>query len=100
MALDLLLQSFLNLILYAILSVIDFIFGGIHEIIMQIWTAFAELYQAFYGLIMSVVGLFTDFLGALLPSAWFALMLITMLVVFVLRVYHFLKDVSIAGFKI
>jgi len=100
MVLEEVLQSLLDLLLSAILSVLDFIFGGIYDIILQIWNAFVALYQAFYGLIMSVIDLFTDFLGALFPSAWVALMVIMALIVFVLRIYHFLKDVSLWGFKI
>jgi len=42
----------------------------------------------------------TNMFIGMLPSLWITLILLAITIIFTLRLYHFIKDISIAGFKI
>ena len=61
----------------------------------------------FITFINSILGLFdqvtyfiSNFMYNIIPSLWLVLVLLGFSIVIILRVYHFIKDISIAGFKI
>lgn len=65
-----------------------------------IYTAFVDLVTAFTALFNTVYSFISTISTMLFPGTWGTLILIGFMIVFSLRVYHYLKDISIAGFKI
>lgn len=93
-------SQFLADILNALLYPLQVIFGHIYVIFSIIIDSFIGLYDSFASLFSSVYSLFTAAFQSWLPSPWMALIFLIFTVVFLLRVYSFLKDIEIWGFKI
>lgn len=90
------LDSLLNALLYPFYSVLHMIWGWIVIII----SAITGLYNAIMGLFSILVSFITSVSDIMFPGQWGTFIVIGLTIVFALRVYYFLKDVSIGGFKL
>lgn len=70
------------------------------SIINHIINVFIELYIALTGLITNVYNYISNLFTGILPYSWITLILLGFLLVGILRIYHFIKDISIFGNKI
>lgn len=70
-------------------NIIKIIINSIIGMLNSIWNTFDILYI-----------FLTNLLVSLLPNAWTTIILIGVSIVFLLRLYYFIKDVSILGNKI
>lgn len=89
-------ETLANLIIHPVLyigvwisNIIKLIFNAIIGLINTIWNTFDILYTYI-----------TNILIAMIPNAWTTIILLGLTIVFLLRIYYFLKDVSILGNKI
>lgn len=90
--------------LYALLYNIVFIpigliislFGGLMLCVTDLFGMITDI----IALGGSIIGLITNTIGALFPSVWTTLIILGVTLVILLRIYSFLKDISILGFKI
>lgn len=71
------------------LNVITLIIDTFINLISTMWNTFNILYDYIYNLFTS-----------LFPNIWITLVLLGVTIVFLLRIYYFIKDISILGFKI
>lgn len=94
-ALSQFLKEILNFFLYFLQSVIGFII----DVIRLFIDPFVGLVDNILILFDSLYTFITGFLS-FLPSPWLALMLLMLVIVVGLRLYSFLKDISIHGYKV
>lgn len=92
----------------------DFLNQLISYIFYPIITFFVDMYTAIIGAVNEVIGLITDiyslgltvinfvtgFLSLFLIDVWTTMIIIQITVIIILRVYYFIKDVSIMGNKV
>lgn len=69
-------------------------------IVTFIINVFVSLYNSFIGLISNVSSSLTTFFTGLLPSVIIGLIVLGIAITVIQRIYFYLKDVSILGFKI
>jgi hypothetical protein len=77
--------------------------SGLHvliDLLNQIISSLSGTINAVIDIGNSMFGLITNTFNGVLPSAWVALLGTILLLNIALRVYFFVKDISIAGFKI
>lgn len=91
-----LLAAIIHAILYPINALFQMVWGWITLII----DAIMSVYTAITGLFSTVTGFLTSVSSMLFPGTWGTMIMIGFSIVVLLRIYHFLKDVSIAGFKL
>lgn len=87
-------------LLYGVFYPVVCFFRIFINVVVYIWRTFYNLFESMYDLFDSVYSYISTYLGLIFPSAWTYLLCLGLLIVFVLRIYHFVKDISIAGFKI
>ena len=93
------LSQFLSEIINFAMYVLQSIIGLILDIINLIISPFIGLSRAIMALFDSVYTFVTAYLS-FLPSPWLVLMLLMLTIVVALRLYSFLKDISIHGYKV
>ena len=99
-------------------SIAAYISDAVIAILMGLWYPFGLIlswidyvvtyvYSAFVGLISAlgvssslIYSFLSSSLTSLFPSSWVVVLLLGVSIVVVLRLYFFIKDISIAGFKI
>jgi phage-related protein len=91
-----LLAAIIHAILYPINALFEMVWGWITLII----DAIMSVYTAITGLFSTVTGFLTSVSSMLFPGTWGTMIMIGFSIVVLLRIYHFLKDVEIAGFKL
>jgi len=91
-----LLYNAVYMILYPFISFINMSLNAV----IRAFQSLLDLWAALSGLLSSVTTLITAFLGVCFDYAWTSLILLGISIVFILRIYYFLKDVSIFGNKI
>lgn len=86
-------QTIINCFLYPfqciftwIKNIITLIIDSFTSLISTIWNTFDIIYDYIYNL-----------LTLLFPNIWVTLILLGVTIVFLLRIYHFLKDIHILG---
>ena len=62
--------------------------------------SYLAIITSVFDVLASVQGVITDAFEFVLPSAWFALLLVVIALNVGLRIYHFVKGISIAGFSL
>lgn len=67
---------------------------------VQVWHVFYSFVTALTGLFNTFYSLVHTYFSLAFPSIWVVVIMIGLLTVIALRVYSFVKDVSIFGFKI
>ncbi|WP_406656161.1 hypothetical protein V7O62_09890 [Methanolobus sp. ZRKC2] len=90
------LEEIINFLLYILQTIIDQILKLINAIIspfVGLLGSITALFDSVYSFVSSLFSLF-------LPSLWVAIMLLMLFIVVILRIYSFVKDISIGGFKI
>lgn len=93
------LSSLLISLLKALWYPIDAFFYNLWYIVVYFYNVLVAFLQAIYGLLAAIkVYLYSSI--SFLPSPWVALLLVAVSVVVLLRIYYFLKDISIVGNKI
>lgn len=114
MVFDGLIESFLELALsiaeyisqgvYSIVSCLFYpvqvIFYWMDNIITLIWIAFIDLLTAWWGIFDIMYAHVSTSIVSFIPSMWSVIILLGLTIVFTLRLYYFIKDISILGFKI
>ena len=78
-------QAFIEMVLYWVVYVLNL---------------FSSFLSSLYGLFGQVSVFIAEFMLNLIPYFWLFLILLGFSIVFILRIYHYIKDISIAGFKI
>jgi hypothetical protein len=94
-----LLEQLINILLYAILYPLYLLFSMLVHWIMIIVDPFVLFIQALYGIFYSLFSFFVT-LYQMFPEPYGAIFSIILTVVVSLRVYSFLKDISILGNKV
>lgn len=92
--------QFLADLLGALLYPLEVIFGHIYVIFFIIVNSITGLINNFFRLFDAVSSFVNTFLSTWLPSPWIVLILLMLTIASLLRLYWFLKDVEIWGFKI
>lgn len=95
-----LLSDFLNQLLYAIFNPI---FQFLQYTIGSLISAINELFLfllSIWGLLNTIISFFNDMLFIYLDSTWSAALMMSISLVFFLRIYYFAKDISIFGNKV
>lgn len=89
-------KTLVNCLLYpfqciftGLINIVLIIIDVFKSLIITMWDTFDIIYDFIYNL-------FTD----LFPNIWITLVLLGLTIVFLLRIYHFIKDISIVGNKI
>lgn len=62
--------------------------------------AYLAIISSVFDVLASVQGVITDVFELILPPAWFALLLVVIALNVGLRIYHFVKGISIFGFSL
>ncbi len=83
-------------VLYPFNAVLHMVWGWI----MLIVNAVLALYSAFTNFFTSIIVFIQTISSVMFPGEWGTLIVIGLSIVFALRIYSFLKDVSIGGFKL
>lgn len=94
--LTVLFTAFVNALLYPLNSFFSMIWGWISLIL----NAVLGLYHSIILFFNSITSFITSISSIMFPGTWGTLILIGLSIVFLLRLYYFLKDVEIMGFKI
>jgi hypothetical protein len=93
-------SQFLRELLFALLYPFQVIVEHLRNILDIVIDAFYGLVITFQAFFDAVYFLVSGILTSLFPSTWSALILLMLSIVFLLRLYWFLKDVSILGNKV
>lgn len=72
----------------------------ITSIIGIIWNSFTSFFAAFYQIHTILYNHVSSTIITMFPSTWTVIVLLGLTIVGTLRLYYFIKDVSILGFKI
>jgi hypothetical protein len=83
-------------LLYPFIQVIQALIDFIYIFV----DAISNLVTAFFGLFYTVYGFVVSFFTGLIPNSWLVLMLLELSILFIFRMYKFLKDVSFHGYKL
>jgi hypothetical protein len=94
-----LLEQVLDIFLNALLYPLNSFFAMVGHWISVIIDPFVVLVGAMYGIFYSLYSFFTSFYR-MFPEPYGAIFLLILTMVVSLRVYHFLKDISILGNKV
>lgn len=94
------LGDMLNHLVHAFLYPIQAAINFVIDMMMWVINIFVSLVAAIYSLCSSITSLFTEFLTDLMPDLWVVLLILGILIAFIQRVYFYLKDISIFGWKI
>lgn len=76
------------------------LFEIFQSFIVNIWDSLHSLVVNLVDLFALVTGFVYDFFVGIFPSTWTALFMASLTLVIALRIYYFLKGVSIAGFSV
>lgn len=87
-------------VLMAILYPISSLIKIVVNVIVYIWDTFTGLINGVYGIFDTFYEYVTGLLNLSFPVAWVAVIGIGLLLAVTLRVYYFLRDIEIGGFKI
>jgi len=91
-----LIEAIIYALFYPIQALFSMIWGWISILIdsvVSVYTSITTLFNTIYFFLSTVASI-------LFPGTWGTLILIGFSIVVLLRIYYFLKDVSIAGFKL
>lgn len=91
-----LLYNLVYLVLYPAIRIFNMLLNAVISALDEL----RLLYHSIIGLGYTVSNLIINTFGVLFPATWTTLILLGVVIVVVLRVYFFVKDISIAGFKI
>lgn len=94
-----LLEQFLSILLNSLLYPFERFFSMLLHWIMVIVNPFIVFIQAIYGIFYSLYSFFDAFYG-MFPEPYGSIFLLILTIVVSLRIYHFLKDISILGNKV
>lgn len=94
------LGDLLSYLLFGLLHPFYALSDFFNTVITNVWTSLHGLYSALVGLFTTVIDLVSSMLSGSIPYIWLTIILIGFSVVFILRIYWFLKDVSILGNKV
>lgn len=87
------LYTLVNCVLYPIQLIFSWI-GNIINIVITAVTSLISSITATFGILYNFISnVFTD----MMPALWLLIILLGLTIVFLLRIYHFLKDVHILG---
>lgn len=75
-------------------------FYWISSILGVIWNPFIEFFAAFAEINSTLFNHLTTSIYTMLPATWTLIIILGLTIVFTLRLYYFVKDISIFGFKI
>lgn len=89
-------ETVVTVITYPFVAFINFVIG----LVYLIWAAFHGLFNAFMGLYHTLSSFFVSFMSGMFPSSISGIMLVCVLIVVMLRIYFFVKDISILGNKV
>lgn len=78
----------------------EVLFMWVGNISKLIFDCFVGLISTFWATFDIMYLFFSDILSSFLPYAWISIILVGFTIVFLLRIYFFLKDISILGNKI
>lgn len=93
-------EQFLRELLFALIYPFKVILESIWSLISLVIGSFVGLVGNFFALFNAVYNLVVTFFSAWIPSPWLVLIVLMLIVTFALRLYWFLKDVSIHGYKV
>lgn len=79
---------------------VQVIFYWLDNIITLIWNVFVDLLTAWWGIFDIMYTHVSTSIVCFIPSMWSIIILLGLTIVFTLRLYYFIKDISILGFKI
>lgn len=77
-----------------------FFFTQINNIFKLIYSAFTGLFNTIWDTFNILYEFTTNLFTSIFPSLWTTLILLGLTIVFCLRLYYFIKDISILGNKI
>lgn len=89
-----------QLLLSALFYPVQLVFYWVGHIVNSMYLSFVGLVSAFYSTFSMFYDFLVNHLFLFFPSAWTFIIMIGFTLVFLLRIYSFVKDISIAGFKI
>ena len=89
-------ETLINCIFYPF----QVIFTWIGNIAKLIFDTVINFFSSLWGLFDLMYSFLSNNFLSFLPLVWVSIILVGVTIVFLLRLYFFLKDVSIAGFKI
>lgn len=75
-------------------------FYWITSILGAMWNPFIDFFGAFAVINSTLFNHVTSSITSMLPSAWTLIIILGLTIVFTLRLYYFVKDISILGFKV
>ena len=114
MVFDGLIESFLDLAL----SIAEYISQGVYSVVSclfypvqvllywidnimkLVWNIFVELLSSWWCIFDIMYSYVSTSIVSFIPSMWSVIILLGLSIVFTLRLYYFIKDISILGFKI
>lgn len=84
------------MLLYPFISFVNIFITAV----VRSFNEFLLLYNSLSGLMWNITNLITSTLGLFFDDAWTSLILLGISIVFILRIYSFVKDISIFGNKL
>ena len=93
-------SQFLRELLFALLYPLQVIFEHLRNVLDIIISAFSGLVNGFFAFFDAVHFLISGIITSWFPSVWIVPIFLMLSIVFLLRLYWFLKDVSILGNKV
>ena len=87
-------------ILYGIFYPVVSIFKIFINVVNYIWGSLYDMVVSFYNLFTSLYTFINNLFSLIFPNTYVALILVGITIVFLFRVYHFVKDIELGGFKI
>ena len=84
------------LFLYPFVVGLNLLYSWVAEMVGSYWAIITSVFDV----LASVQGVVPDAFEFVLPPAWFALLVVVIALNVGLRVYHFVKGISIAGFSL
>lgn len=102
MAIDLInyLGDFLIELLYALFYPLHLVINIVTSFISTLVNSFIGFFASITGMFINLSSLISEFLTGLLPYTWVVLILLGISIAVLQRIYFYIKDISIAGFKI
>ena len=86
----------LYMVLYPFVVGINLLYSWVATMI----GAYASIFTTILDVLASVQGVITAAFEFVLPPSWFALLIVVIALNVALRIYHFVKGISIAGFSL
>lgn len=87
-------------IVYSFLYPFQLISYWTTTIINLVWDTFIDLIVSMWGIFYVYETFSRTLLIAMIPNLWTSIILLGLIIAFVLRLYYFLKDISILGFSV